>query len=608
MRITRHSHPLSLVACVLLGLLVPLAAQAQISANVAVSKQQVVVGEPFLYRIQVNNAKSVETPDLGAQVSDFIVEFINANQNESSQITIVNGRRTQTSTREYMMDFQLTALREGTVVIPALDVQADGQTLRTKAVPMQVSAPPPNDDFILATELSKNTCYVGEAITLTTTYYIGQQIRELNYVMPLLALDELDSVPMPPDQANFEIPINGETVQAEQGQATLDGETFVTLTFQHAIIPRKAGTLELPGSFVSAQSPSGRTVRRRSMFGGIQQEYSTVVSASNPLTLTVLPLPEEGKPADFTGLVGTFQLSATASPTSVNVGDPITLVVALSGPDYLEKVELPPLGSQPLLAQHFRIPEEMAPGVIQGKTKRFTQTIRAQAASVTEIPPISLSYFDTNAGRYQTVQSKPIPLTVHETTIVTAEQAEGYTATIETTDHQVVNEGIAHNFTDTGALTPQRFGPDVWLRTAGSWLFLLLPPLLYGLLAASLFFKKRGGFFAIDRSQTLALPQAHAALDELNTAEEVHGPVHDILRTYLGTRLKRQARALTADDADSALRDRNVSEETRDTLKALFAECEAHRYAGGAGVPTENAEFVQRTHACLSALNEELGR
>lgn len=606
MQRTRQTHAWLLIACALL-LLMPLSASAQITANVAVSKQQVVVGEPFRYRIQINNAQQVTPPDLADQVSNLVVEFLNIGQNESSQITIINGQRSQTNSREHLIDFQLTALQEGTVVIPAVEVQADGRTLRTQAVPIQVTAPPPNDSFFLTTKLSKNTGYVGEALTLTTTFYFDQQIRDVNYVMPLLALDTLDTVPLPQDQAEFSIPINGETVHAQQGQASRDGETFVTLTFQHALIPRKAGTLELPRSFVSAQAPSGRAVRRRPLFG-IQQEYTTVVAAAPAQNLTVVPLPEEGKPADFSGLVGTFALSATASPTQVNVGDPITLIVAISGPDYLDKVDLPPLDSQTALAQHFRIPEEMAPGVVEGKTKRFTQTIRAQSADVTEVPPLTLSYFDVNAGRYETIQSKPIPLTVHETTIVTAAEAEGHSPTVEVAEHREVNKGIAHNFTDTGALTPQRFGPDVWLQTAGSWLFLFLPPTLYGVLAITCYIRKRGGLFAIDRSQARAFPEAQAALEALDHREEVHGPVLDILRTYLGTRLQRQARALTVGDVDTALQERKVSDETRDNVKALFAECEAHRYAGGAGAPTENAEFVQRTHACLSALNEELGR
>jgi len=599
---------LPLIACAMVGVLTPCLAAAQVSANVAVSKQQVVVGEPFRYRIQINNAQRVDPPDLAAQVTNLIVEFLNIGHNDSSQITIINGRRSESNSREHLIDFQLTALQEGTVVIPAVEVQADGRTLRTQAVPIQVTAPPPNDSFFLTTKLSKNTGYVGEALTLTTTFYFDQQIRDVKYVMPLLALDSLDTVPMPQDQAEFSIPINGETVHARQGQASRDGETFVTLTFQHALIPRRAGTLELPRSFVSAEAPSGRTIRRNTLFGRNRQEYTTVVSAAPAQTLTVNPLPEEGKPVNFSGLVGSFQLSASASPTSVNVGDPITLIVAIGGPEYLDKVNLPPLESQTLLAKDFRIPEEMAPGVVEGKTKRFTQTIRAQSADITEIPPLTLSYFDVNTGRYETIQSEPIPLTVHETNIVTAAQAEGHSPTIDVADHRAVNEGIAHNFTDTSALTPQRFGPDVWLQTAGSWLFLLFPPTLYGLLAATMYIRKRGGLFAIDRSQARALPEAQAALEELDHREEVHGPVLDILRAYLGTRLQRQARALTVGDVEKALRDRAVSEETCETVKALFAECEAHRYAGGAGAPTENAEFVQRTQACITALNEELGR
>ena len=61
--------------------------------------------------------------------------------------------------------------------------------------------------------------------------------------------------------------------------------------------------------------------------------------SSQPLKLTVLPLPEEGKPSGFYGLVGQYTISASATPTKVNVGDPITLTVKVGGGKYLKPVQ-----------------------------------------------------------------------------------------------------------------------------------------------------------------------------------------------------------------------------------------------------------------------------
>ena len=67
------------------------------------------------------------------------------------------------------------------------------------------------------------------------------------------------------------------------------------------------------------------------------------MARSRPLKLTVLSVPEQGKPAGFYGLVGRYTISAAAAPTKVNVGDPITLTIKIGGSKYLKPVQWPEL-------------------------------------------------------------------------------------------------------------------------------------------------------------------------------------------------------------------------------------------------------------------------
>mgnify|MGYP001039917717 CR=1 FL=1 len=53
---------------------------------------------------------------------------------------------------------------------------------------------------------------------------------------------------------------------------------------------------------------------------------------------------------EFAGWVGRFQVEASASPTEVSIGDPVTLAVSVSGPEYLDNVELPALARSDLVA------------------------------------------------------------------------------------------------------------------------------------------------------------------------------------------------------------------------------------------------------------------
>ena len=585
-------------------------AQPEVSVNIGVEKQTVVVGEPFLFRIVINGSNDAAPPDLAALTQDFDVEVAGTYPSNSQSITIINGQRSEVVKRTLNVDYQLRARRTGVLTIPQAAVIVNGRTYTTNPVRIQVNEATESEDFDLESTLSKNDCYVGEAIVLTTVFYIETQVKDVRFSMPALALDSLRSEALPVSNVrgdNIELNIDDKRVVATQEKITRNGEAVITLTFRHILIPRQAGTLILPKTILTAQGATGRRVQTRSLFGGSRTEYDSVVLTTDALSLNVKPLPTQGKPTDFSGLVGNYTIAATASPTTVDQGEPITLNLTLSGSHSLRFFELPPLQQQTVLATNFTIPEDMAPGALEGDSKRFTQTIRANSPKVTEIPPVSITYLNADTGHYQTASTNPIPITVNETNVVTSIDAEGGSVVAPSLEHIAIDEGIAHNFTDASALIPQRFGPDVWLRTASSWLLLLMPPLLYTFFALGLFVRQRGGIFSIDSPQSRAFPELMATLDALDKDHDVHSPVLDALRSYLGTRLNRQASALTFADAAPPLEERGVDPTTRETLKEIFDECEVHRYAGGAGVPTENAAFVDRVRECVQSLNKELG-
>ena len=580
----------------------------QLGVQVAVEKQKVAVGEPFLFRIQVDGTNDVQPADLAGATNDFRVEFVESSSGNKSFYTNINGRESRNVTVIQYLTYRLRAKTTGTFVIPAVTVQAAGQSLRTKPVPITVTEAETSENFFLKTELSTDSCYVGEAVQLTTMFYVGQPVSEVTFDLPLLDIDGLACRADNPDQGDFEFEIANKKVVATQKQATLNGSTFVVLTFHHIITPKVPGRFELPASGATGEGATGRRVQRGGFFGGTQREYKRFFARSTPMTLDVKPLPTAGKPANFSGLVGELNVEATATPTSVNKGDPITLTVTLSGTPNIVDYELD-LAEQPDLARDFQLTKDNSEGVSTGNRKQFVRTIRADESDLDAIPPIALTYFDAAAGRYAVAASKAIPISVKHVEEVTSGQLEGFDHDRPGVgvEHQFVHEGIAHNFTGAATLKPQRFGPDVWLRTTGSWLFLLVPPLLYAALAASLFLRARGGLFGGNHRRQ-ALPAFEKHIQSLDAAEAPHGPVLDGLRTYLGTRLERPASALTYGDVEPALREGGATDATLDGLRAIFDECEAHRYAGGAATATENTAFVDGVLTTVRALDKELGR
>src|SRR5690606_9387310 len=100
---------------------------------------------------------------------------------------------------------------------------------------------------------------------------------------------------------------------------------------------------ERPGFFDSPLRDRTRTQR--------------VVIASDPVTLEVRPLPAEGRPAGFNGLVGRYDLSVTADRERASVGDPIGLSLRIRGPEPMSGAA-PPSLEAPHLTGDFRVDSE----------------------------------------------------------------------------------------------------------------------------------------------------------------------------------------------------------------------------------------------------------
>ena len=579
--------------------LAPLSAHAALSARSAVSTDEVFVGEAFTFQVQVSGSDTPQPPDL-AGLSGFEVQEAGSQQNNSQSISMINGRVNRVVSHGYVFNYQLTARRSGRVTIPAFTIRAGTETTQTQPLALTVRTPQETDDVKLRIALSSDTCYVGEPLTLTFTWFLGQEVRNAAFTMPDLPADAFHvtdpRVDQQPDRQYYRIPIGGSEAVAVKGRGRLDGKEYATISFNKVLIPRKAGSFQLQPATVNSEVLVGYKDSRgrgpfdngffSDFFGGRQGVYKRLVVPSNPLRLEVKPLPTAGQPARFEGHVGTYHVDATATPTDVSVGDPITLTVTLSGPVYLDHVGLPALHSQPDLASGFKVPTEMAEGKTAGRVRVFTQTIRARRADITAVPPIELPYFDTEAGAYRIAQSDPIRLTVKASKVVTALDAEGLAPTGPVgAAVEAWTKGIAHNYEDLDVVRNRAFGPRACL-TSPLWLgALFAPPAAYlVLLAVVLLARHRHADPAAARARRAAAIAAASLRDAARTPDAATH-VLDAIREYLGARLRRPGGALTYADVAVPLAHRGVSPETLANLQSLFTACEAGRYGGSATDP-----------------------
>ena len=564
-----------------------------LSARAAIETDRPFVGQSLVFQIQVEGADAPERPDLSALRKDFAVNEAGGSVNNSQSITIVNGRVTRNVQRGYTFQYQLTPKREGAIEIPPITIRADGRTTTTSAIALRVSPPAEIQDFRLLQTLSKRKVYVGEPVMLTTTWYVGRNVDQFAFTMPLLDDPRFEVFdprqPAAPGAEMVDVPVGESRVAAKKDERVLDGFKMVAVEFRKAIVAREPGHVDLEPTVVSFRAIRASTRRARSLFEdffgdsffGSNRGYEHLAIPSNPLALEILPLPEEGRPADFSGLIGDFRFEARAVPSEVSVGDPITLTIRVFGPEYLDYVRLPDLAMQPQLAESFKIPEEMAAGEIVDGAKVFSQTIRARDPRISQIPALGFSYFDPELGAYRVAYTEAIPLTVSGTRVLTLSDAEGSGADgAVQAELESAQGGIAHNYEDLGALVDRRAGVRALLESPLWVIALGGPPAVYlGLLALVLARRRREADPA-----TLAAREALAGLAGLepSSGPAFPGELLEKLRAYLRARLDLPPGALTFADVRPLLEARGVGRDTLTGLEEVFSACEAARYAGGA--------------------------
>jgi hypothetical protein len=572
----------------------------EVSVKAAVEKRDVYVGEPFLFQVQVEGADAPAEPDLSS-LQDFQVQPRGGQQNNSESITIINGRMERVTSYGYIFNYGLTPKRAGNLTIPELTVQVDGRSYQTRPVSIVAREPAESSDFKLRMQVSKTSCYVGEPLVLTVTWYVGKDVDSFAFNVPLLDDQRFLIADDPEDKAisrqnSVAIPLGNGGVVGKKGRGRLDGQDYLTVSFRKILIPLQAGTMRLPKATVSCRAVTG--YRHDTMqdpfanffghdfMGRVGREvYETVIAPSNEPELTVTNLPAAGRPAGFSGLVGEYRMSARATPTKVGVGDPITLTVEVTGPAYLENLQLPSLNGQAVFSRDFKIPEEMAAGQIQGQVKTFTQTLRARNAKVVEIPSLTLSYFNPATGRYETAATDPIPLAVKATRVVTARDAEGRQVTEPAKQElTALKSGIAYNYDDLSVLENQDV-ESLWLTTRKGLLFILMLPGVFLLFwgATALVRHSRKDPAGVKARKAMAefnkTVKNIAALPDRDRQAAFAG-LAEAIRIYLGTKLRMAAGAITYQDVEERLAAKGVAAETLARLKRILDECEAHRYAG----------------------------
>ena len=350
-----------------------------------IDKAEGTLEDQFTYTVTVQGSFDGE-PEMPA-----IEGLVSERSGTSQNVSIVNGH----FSRETQYQFTITPQREGTFEIPAIKLKIDGNWQQTLPLTIKVKASAAlsaedrsDQPVFIEREFSKTKLYVGETISV--------RIRIFNKVKLYGATPEI----VYPD--GFQVRSIEEQKNYSQ---TIQGEEYGVIELVALLTPQKPGRFDVAPAILTAKIGSGRR-RSRSMIDDWINPTQVVQKRfrSPPATLDVMNLPVEGRRADFTGLVGDFNLSADVSPRSIKVGETSTLTLTIKGsgpttgmadPDFKwgDKVKIYKDKPQSLDAV------DAAEGIKGERVLKFA-LVPTQAGAL-ELGSVGMQYFNATTGNYQ---------------------------------------------------------------------------------------------------------------------------------------------------------------------------------------------------------------
>ncbi|KAB2880091.1 hypothetical protein F9K33_06320 [bacterium] len=379
--------------------------QAQnVRCSASVERTVIEAGESFTLTVEIsgddiNVTAYPQLPPLKG------LEAIYANAGESTSIQIINGKKSVSKSYQFL----LRAKEAGKWTIPSISVENNGRAYTTQ--PLTIEVVPAgtvsgnqnaslSKEVFLAIVSAKKEAYVGEQIMVYLKIYTRVNITQYS----------------PTKTPNFtgfwaeDFPIKQ---PLEPEREILNGVTYSTFTIKRtAVFPTHAGTLSIDPAEIDCElriSKKGRSNMFDDFFSPFGDPFGQVVQTklvSNSVDIKVNELPAE-KPANFTGLVGNFDVTTSVDKASLKTGEAVVYKVEISGTGNIMSAEIPP---NPFSDDFEKYDPKSSDEInkkgnlISGK-KTFEYVAVPRASRQFEIPPYVFSYFDPSAKKYITKSS-----------------------------------------------------------------------------------------------------------------------------------------------------------------------------------------------------------
>ena len=573
----------------------------------------VAAGENFRVAYTINTS-DVEEFRMGG-VQDGLEVIAGPYTSSQSSYQMINGHTSSSSS--VTITYTLYAAKNGSFTIGASHALVGGKRLSSRPVKIQVSGHAqrtngaPNmhgqnsydqphmrsagsaisgSDLFIKVSASKKRVHEQEPILLTYKVYTQVDLTQLEGKMPDLKGFHTQEVPLPQQK----------TFHTE----TVNGRPYKCVTWsQYVMYPQMTGRLEIPSiTFKGIVVQQNRNVDPMEAFfngGSGYVEVKKDIKAPG-ITLQVDPLPQ--RPANFSGGVGKFNISASLDKKEVKAGEPITLRVVVGGIGNLKLLKQPvvnfPKDFDKYDAKVTDKTRLTANGVEGNMVYDFLAVPRNQGSYT--IPSVELTYYDTGKNAYKTIKTQPFKVEV--------EKGDGTSA---------ASEDFASQDKDIHTIklgkAEQHKADEMFFGSFGYWISLLMPLIAFVVLL--IVFRRR----AIENADIVKKRSNRAgkiATKRLRLANKLmlqgkQGEFYDeVMRAlwgYMSYKLNMPAEKLNRDNIRETLGRHFVDDATIEKFTTALDECEFERYAPGDAAGNMNRTFESAMTAIMdieNAINE----
>ncbi len=378
------------------------------------SKTRVAVGETFQISFTLNtNGSGFKAPSL----ADFEVY---GGPNQSSNVTFVNGSMSQSISLSYI----LAPKKEGKFTIGPASISTSNGVIRSNALTIEVSkgtsnlnnqnnaqnngqsiTPPTNqelsDNLYIKTYTSKSKVYLGEEVTVTFKLYTRIDVVQLN----------VTSMPSCDGFYLQEGKVSNQTTE------NIDGVNYLVAELRKSfMIPLKTGKLTIDPLEIECVVRQQSRKRSRDIFDQIFGSYenASVKIKSKPISIEVMALPEENKPANFSGAVGNYSVKSQLNKNKIKANESLNLTIEISGKGNIKLVDpLKVTFPEDFEAYDPKSTEKISAGAtgITG-SKKFDYLFIPRYPGEYTIDNIGFNYFDPEKKQYITIPSSSFPIHV----------------------------------------------------------------------------------------------------------------------------------------------------------------------------------------------------